>query len=44
LLHTSWKALLQIGGTLMSKLMKNPKASIGRNSRIVSVLIMYRSE
>jgi hypothetical protein len=26
------------------ELMKNPKASIGRNSKIVSVLIMYRSE
>jgi hypothetical protein len=35
---------LQIGGMLMLKLMKNSKASIGRNSRIVSVLIMYHSE
>jgi hypothetical protein len=43
-LFTSWKVLLQIGGTLMLKLMKNLKASIGKNSRIVSVFIMYRSE
>jgi hypothetical protein len=41
---TSWWVTLQIGGTLMLKLMKNPKASIGRNSKIVSILIMYRSE
>jgi hypothetical protein len=33
----------QIGGTLMSRPMKSLKASIGRNSRIVSVLIMYHS-
>jgi hypothetical protein len=41
--HQLW-VLLQIGGTLMLKLMKNLKASIGRNSRIVSILIMYCSE
>jgi hypothetical protein len=34
----------QIGGMLTLKLMKNLKASTGRNSRTVSDLIMCRSE
>jgi hypothetical protein len=44
LLRISWLDPLQIGGTLTLKLMKNLKASTGKNSRTVSDLIMCRLE